>query len=84
LICPAVLGGAVIAFLAALDEVVVGLYLSTAQLRTLPVVIYDSMTDQIDPSVAAIAAIEISLVVLGVIAALVVQRRREHHLGLDA
>ncbi|WP_051792997.1 ABC transporter permease [Amycolatopsis jejuensis] len=76
LIRPAVLGGAAIAFLSAFDEVVVGLYLSSAQLRTLPVEIFRSMTDRVDPSVAAIAAVEITLVVAGVVVALAVQRRR--------
>lgn len=76
LIRPAVLGGAAIAFLSCLDEVVVGLYLSTPTMRTLPVEIYQSMTDQIDPSIAAVAAIEIGFVALGVVVTLYVQRRR--------
>jgi putative spermidine/putrescine transport system permease protein len=76
LIRPSIVGGAAIAFLSSFDEVVVGLYLSTAEVRTLPVEIYRSMTDQVDPSVAAIAAIEITVVVIGVAVALAVQRRR--------
>ena len=83
LIRPAVLGGAVIAFLSSLDEVVVGLYLSTAQMRTLPVEIYQSMTDQIDPTVAAIGAVEIAFVVTGVVVALIVQRRRARLLKVE-
>lgn len=76
IIRPAVLGGAVIAFLSAFDEAVVGLYLSTPDMSTLPVVIFRSMTDQTDPTVAAVAAVEITLVTIGVAVALIVQRRR--------
>jgi len=79
---PAVLGGSVIALLSAFDEAVIGLYISTPGLRTLPVLIYRRMTDQVDPSIAAIAAIEITLVTAGVVVALVLQRRRARRLGL--
>ena len=69
------IGGAVLAFLTAFDEPVIGIYLSNAELRTLPVLLYRSMTDQINPSVAAIAAIEITIVSIGVIVAVVMQHR---------
>ena len=75
IIRPAVIGGAVLAFLTAFDEPVIGIYLSNAELRTLPVLLYRSMTDQINPSVAAIAAIEIIIVSIGVAVAVVMQRR---------
>lgn len=76
IIRPAIIGGAVLAFLSAFDEPVIGLYLSNAELRTLPVLLFRSMTDQINPSVAAIAAIEIMIVTIGVVIAMIVQRRR--------
>jgi putative spermidine/putrescine transport system permease protein len=78
---PAVVGGSVIALLSSFDEAVVGLYISTPGLRTLPVLIYRRMTDQVDPSIAAIAAIEITLVTVGVVIALNLQRRRARRLG---
>lgn len=76
IIRPAVLGGAVLAFLSAFDEPVIGLYLSNAELRTLPVMLFRSMTDQINPAVAAVAAIEITLVTIGVVVAVFIQRRQ--------
>lgn len=76
MIQPAVIGGAVVAFLSAFDEAVVGLYLSTSGMRTLPVVIFQRMTDQTDPTVAAVAAVEITLVTAGVVVALFIQSRR--------
>lgn len=77
---PAVLGGSVIALLSAFDEAVIGLYISTPDLRTLPVLIFERMTDQVDPSIAAIAAIEITLVTGGVLIAVVLQRNRARRL----
>lgn len=76
LISPAVLSGTLMAFLGSFDELVVSLFLQSPTFFTLPVQLFRSMTDTIDPTVAAIATIEMSLVVIGVVITQVVQGRR--------
>lgn len=53
LILPGVLSGAVFAFVTSLDEVVIALYLQTPDLRTLPVQMFNSVTFNVDPTIAA-------------------------------
>jgi putative spermidine/putrescine transport system permease protein len=53
LILPAVLSGAVFAFVTSLDEVVIALYLQTPDMRTLPVQMFNSVTVDVDPTIAA-------------------------------
>lgn len=51
-IAPGMLGGAILAFITSFDEVVVGLFLSTPGLRTVPVQMFLNV-QQIDPTIAA-------------------------------
>jgi putative spermidine/putrescine transport system permease protein len=72
LIAPGVLTGALFAFLTSFDEAVVSLFLSGPFARTLPIQIYQSVTAEIDPTIAAastmlIALTTISLVVIGLV-----------------
>lgn len=53
MILPGVLSGAVFAFVTSLDEVVIALYLQTPDLRTLPVQMFNSVTIDVDPTIAA-------------------------------
>ena len=53
LILPGVLTGAIFAFVASWDEVVVALFLSTPQLRTLPVTMWEEARQTVDPTIAA-------------------------------
>lgn len=53
LILPGVLSGAVFAFVTSLDEVVIALYLQAPQLRTLPVQMFNSVTIDVDPTIAS-------------------------------
>lgn len=53
LILPGVLSGAVFAFVTSLDEVVIALYLQTPHLRTLPVQMFNSVTIDVDPTIAS-------------------------------
>jgi putative spermidine/putrescine transport system permease protein len=52
LILPGVFAGAVLAFITSFDEVVVALFLSTPQLRTVPVQMFDTLQN-VDPTIAA-------------------------------
>lgn len=61
LIMPGILSGALFAFVTSFDEVIVSLFITSPQLKTLPVQIFSSMTRDADPTVAAVG----SLIFLG-------------------
>ena len=52
-ILPSMLAGGLFAFVTSFDEVVVALFISSPDLRTLPVEMYSSVTRDIDPTIAA-------------------------------
>jgi len=67
LILPGVLSGAVFAFVTSFDEVVVAIFLKSPRVTTLPALMYDSVTLEIDPTIGAASSIVIiatSIVVL--------------------
>jgi putative spermidine/putrescine transport system permease protein len=74
---PAVLSGMFLAFLASFDELVLALFLQSPTFLTLPVLLYRRTTDVIDPTVAAVATVELTFVIGCVVAALVIQSRRD-------
>ena len=76
IIRPAILSGAFLAFLSSFDEVVLALFMKSPSFYTLPVQLYRRMTDTIDPTVAAVATLELCLVIAGVLIALILQPRR--------
>lgn len=81
LIAPGVATGALFAFLTSFDEAIVSLFLSGPFSRTLPVQIYQSVTAEIDPTIAAASTMLIvltttALVAVGVITNL--RSRRAH------
>lgn len=61
LILPGVLSGAVFAFVTSLDEVVVALFIRSPLFETLPVRMFNSVTIEIDPTVAAASSILVVL-----------------------
>lgn len=72
---PAILSGALLAFLASFDELVLALFLQSPSFLTLPVLLYRRMRDVIDPTIAAVATVELACVTAGVIIAFVLQGR---------
>lgn len=60
---PALISGAFIAFISSFDELVVAMFLSGVNV-TLPTKMYDSIIDEIDPTIAAVSVMQIALVVL--------------------
>jgi putative spermidine/putrescine transport system permease protein len=54
---PAILFGAVLAFMTSWDEVVIANYLTTPTFRTIPVQMWAELTELFDPTVAAMASI---------------------------
>lgn len=71
---PGVLSGAVFAFATSFDEVVVALFLRTPQLQTLPVQMFNAVTVEIDPTIAAASSLIVVVTTLAVAIALLVRR----------
>ena len=61
LIAPGVLSGALFAFLTSFDEAIISLFLAGPFTRTLPIQIYQSVTAEIDPTIAAAATMLLAL-----------------------
>lgn len=57
LIRTSVLAGALFAFITSLDEVVVSIFVSGATTKTLPVVMWENMRAQVDPTIAVVSTI---------------------------
>ncbi|WP_202913518.1 ABC transporter permease [Acuticoccus sediminis] len=67
-IMPGVVSGAIFAFVASFDEVVIALFLSGARVRTLPIKMWEGVRFEIDPTVPAVATLMmvLSLAVMAV------------------
>ncbi len=66
-IAPGILSGAAFSFVTSWDEVVVVLFLTSRQVVTLPVVIWSSLTERVDPAVAAISVVMIVATLIAVL-----------------
>lgn len=64
LILPGILSGALFAFVTSFDEVIVALFITSPQLKTLPVQIFSSMTRDTDPTVAALGTLVFAVTTL--------------------
>lgn len=67
LIMPGVISGAIFAFMASWDEVVIALFIAGVQSRTVPIMIWNQVRTNLDPATAAVAAILIALSAAGVL-----------------
>ncbi|WP_025105507.1 ABC transporter permease [Microbacterium paraoxydans] len=78
LIAPGVVAGAVFAFVTSFDEVIVSLFIQSPGLQTLPVKIYRSVTQDTDPTVAAVAVLVtvLSVVIIGIAQSLTGRKRK--------
>jgi len=66
LIAPGVASGWVFAFITSWDEVVIALFLADAATRTVPIMIWNQIRTNINPTVAAVAVLLILLSIVGV------------------
>lgn len=64
MILPGVASGAIFAFAISFDEVVVALFLTAAEQRTLPVQMFSGIRDQINPTIMAAATLLLTLSML--------------------
>jgi len=82
LILPGVVTGAIFAFVTSFDEVVVALFLSSAEQRTLPKQMFSGIREMISPTITAAATIQVILSVLLLVSVETLRRRSERLRGI--
>jgi putative spermidine/putrescine transport system permease protein len=75
-VMPGVLSGAVFAFVHSFDELVVVLFITSRDIRTLPKRIWDGLQDRIDPTVASVSVILIAVTLVLLLVDQTLRRRR--------
>lgn len=73
---PGIYAGAVFAFVTSWDELVVNLFITSRNVRTLPRQIWDGIQDNINPAVAAVATVLIALTLAIVLVRFLAGRRQ--------
>ncbi len=79
LILPGVISGGLFAFITSFDEVVVVLFVGSAEQRTIPWAMFSGIREQISPTILAVATILITISIL-LLATLELLRRRNERL----
>ena len=74
---PGILAGAVFAFAISWDELVVNLFITSRNVYTLPRKIWDGIQDNINPAIAAVAAVMIVLTLAAMVVRFVVAHRQQ-------
>jgi len=77
IIAPGVISGALFAFVTSFDELVVAIFLSSPQLRTLPRQIFSGVSENISPAITAAAVVLLFVSVLLMAAMEALRRRSE-------
>ncbi|MCX2726047.1 ABC transporter permease [Thermomicrobium sp. 4228-Ro] len=75
LISPGIFAGAVFAFIASFDELILALFIAGARGRTLPMRMFEGLRMEIDPTIAAVSSMLITFSVLVLASAELVRRR---------
>ncbi|MGD9508574.1 MAG: ABC transporter permease [Geminicoccaceae bacterium] len=75
LIAPGVISGGLFAFVTSFDEVVVAMFLTGPQNRTLPRQMFDGLRDNISPAILAVASLLIGLAILLLLTLELIRRR---------
>jgi putative spermidine/putrescine transport system permease protein len=80
-VLPALVSSAFFAFLISFDELIIAIFLSTPQVRTLPQRLWEGVHEEVDPTIAAVATllVVVTLVILSAVA--LIQRRFEARTG---
>lgn len=76
IIAPGVASAAIFTFLFSFDELLLSLFLSSTQTQTLPVLIWNAVAFQLDPTIAAVSAILILISVFALALAQLARRQR--------
>jgi len=74
-----VASGALLAFIASFDEVIVSFFISGGEMSTLPRRMFNALRDQIEPTIAAISTILVVLSILTVLALELLRARERPH-----
>jgi putative spermidine/putrescine transport system permease protein len=74
LILPGVIAGALFAFVTSWDEVVVAIFMSSTAVRTLPVEMWQQVRTQVDPTVAVVSTLLLTVTTVVLFFAFVVRR----------
>ena len=82
IVSPAVISGALFAFVTSLDEVVVVLFLGGVDQRTVPRQMWGGIREQLSPTILAAATLLIALSILLLLAAELLRRRGERQRGI--
>jgi putative spermidine/putrescine transport system permease protein len=82
LIVPGVITGALFAFVTSFDEVVVALFLASAEQRTLPKQMFSGIREQISPTITAAASLQVVLSICLLVGAEFLRRRSERLRGI--
>jgi putative spermidine/putrescine transport system permease protein len=77
IIRPGVFAGALFAFIVSFDELIVALFVSGSGAVTLPRKMWDSLRQEIDPTIAAVSTILITLSILILLTAELLRQRSE-------
>ena len=82
IVSPAVISGALFAFVTSLDEVVVVLFLGGVDQRTVPRQMWSGIRDQLSPTILSAATLLIAFSILLLLAAELLRRRGERQRGI--
>lgn len=82
LILPGVVTGALFAFVTSFDEIVVALFLSSAEQRTLPKQMFSGIREMISPTITAAATVQVTLSICLLIGVEWLRRRSERLRGM--
>lgn len=83
LILPGVISGGLFAFITSFDEVVVVIFLGSAEQQTLPWQMFTGLREQISPTILAVATIMVALSILLLATLEILRRRSERMRGLS-
>ena len=81
LIRPGVISGALFAFITSFDEIVIAIFLSGSQAITLPRRMWDSIHEEIDPTIAAVSSLLIFTSIFLLLSVGILRRRGERIRG---
>lgn len=76
-VAPGIATGAVFAFVTSFEETVIAVYLQSPTMRTLPVQMYDSVTVDIDPTIAAVSSLVLAITTAVLLVPLLGRRRAD-------
>ena len=83
-VVPGLISGGVFAFIHSFDELVIVLFITSREIKTLPKRIWDGLQDRIDPTIAAVSVVLIVATLLLLLADAWIRRRRAQRRSIAA